>query len=283
MLPLLQAPPPAFRTRTTPHLPAPELLLSDLYPPAPQPFTALEAQAAVAFKELTTIIDNSGLMAAPKYLSGYSVEILRYAFCLSIFIGCWYAGVHGGVGSAPGEAWKQALILWTSAVGLGVFWHIMSFTAHDIGHRSLANGSYFCQYAQAGLDHLRALADSLLRLSYQGTTFSVSSFLTAWEVSRSDGGAMVRPSRLLVSLGPLLTMACFCLAEHNIHHHMTNDLEHDPDVQQLPFLALNKGSLDNLWSTRYKEYKVRTGCSSIPRSNLHADCLFTCSSVPAAV
>ena len=27
-------------------------------------------------------------------------------------------------------------------------------------------------------------------------------------------------------------------------------------VQQLPFLALNKGSLYNLWSTRYKEYKL---------------------------
>lgn len=36
---------------------------------------------------------------------------------------------------------------------------------------------------------------------------------------------------------------------------MTNDVEHDPDVQQLPFLALNEASLDSLWSTRYKEYK----------------------------
>jgi hypothetical protein len=36
---------------------------------------------------------------------------------------------------------------------------------------------------------------------------------------------------------------------------MTNDVEHDPDVQQLPFLALDKSSLDSLWSTRYKEIK----------------------------
>ncbi|KAL7409821.1 fatty acid desaturase-domain-containing protein [Mrakia frigida] len=201
---------PAFRTRTTPHLPAPTLLLSDLYPPAPQPFTALEAQAAVHFKELSVIIDKSGLMAAPKYASGYSVELVRYAALLAVFGSCWYGGVYGGVGSAPGEGWKQALIIWVSAVALGVFWHIMSFTAHDIGHRSLANGSYFWNNILGVL---------------------ISDFM---------GG---------------LSIGWWC-HEHNIHHHMTNDLEHDPDVQQLPFLALNKGSLNNLWSTRYKEYKL---------------------------
>lgn len=37
---------------------------------------------------------------------------------------------------------------------------------------------------------------------------------------------------------------------------MTNELEHDNDVQMAPFLAFNVESLDSLWSTLDKEYKV---------------------------
>jgi hypothetical protein len=50
---------------------------------------------------------------------------------------------------------------------------------------------------------------------------------------------------------------------------LPNDVEHDPDVQQLPFLALNKASIDSLWSTRYKEYKVFDAFAALAVSVQH--------------
>lgn len=119
----------------------PTLVVADLYPPAPQPFTALEVQASADFRALGDIIESSGLMQAPPLLSGYSVELLHYASCLAVFLTAWWALVYGGYGADSNI--KQAALVWTSAVGLGVYWHLASYTAHDIGHRSIANGSYF--------------------------------------------------------------------------------------------------------------------------------------------
>lgn len=39
---------------------------------------------------------------------------------------------------------------------------------------------------------------------------------------------------------------------HNVHHIITNDPEHDPDIQHLPFFAVTKRFTQNLYSTFHK-------------------------------
>ncbi|OZJ02432.1 hypothetical protein BZG36_04464 [Bifiguratus adelaidae] len=39
---------------------------------------------------------------------------------------------------------------------------------------------------------------------------------------------------------------------HNVHHIITNDPEHDPDIQHLPFFAVSERFANNLYSTYYK-------------------------------
>ncbi|WVF66640.1 hypothetical protein IAT40_001381 [Kwoniella sp. CBS 6097] len=39
---------------------------------------------------------------------------------------------------------------------------------------------------------------------------------------------------------------------HNIHHLVTNHLEHDPDIQHIPFFAISKNFFGSLWSTYHK-------------------------------
>lgn len=41
-------------------------------------------------------------------------------------------------------------------------------------------------------------------------------------------------------------------SNHNYHHIMTNDPEHDPDIQHLPFLAVSERFFDNLYSFYYR-------------------------------
>nr|KAJ3412350.1 hypothetical protein HK105_002375 [Polyrhizophydium stewartii] len=38
---------------------------------------------------------------------------------------------------------------------------------------------------------------------------------------------------------------------HNVHHIVTNDPEHDPDIQHMPFLAVSARFVNNLYSTYY--------------------------------
>lgn len=39
---------------------------------------------------------------------------------------------------------------------------------------------------------------------------------------------------------------------HNVHHIITNDPEHDPDIQHLPFFAVSTKLTQNLYSTFHK-------------------------------
>ncbi|KAK9342869.1 fatty acid desaturase-domain-containing protein [Lipomyces starkeyi] len=40
-------------------------------------------------------------------------------------------------------------------------------------------------------------------------------------------------------------------SSHNVHHFVTNDPVHDPDIQQLPFFAVSTKTLNNIFSTYY--------------------------------
>lgn len=42
-------------------------------------------------------------------------------------------------------------------------------------------------------------------------------------------------------------------SNHNVHHVVTNSIEHDPDIQHLPVLAISDEQFEGYWSTYYKK------------------------------
>ena len=84
----------------------------------PQSTLSLEQQTqhSRAYKELHTRILDAGLYETP-YLTGYGPEILRYILLASL--------------SAYAYSYNWFI---TSAVFLGLMWHQLVFTAHDLGH-----------------------------------------------------------------------------------------------------------------------------------------------------
>lgn len=91
-----------------------------------------------------------------------------------------------------------------SAVFFGLFWHQITFVAHDAGHNAITHNYIF---------------DNLL-----GTV-----------VAALFGG---------------LSLDWWKTA-HNIHHIVTNQPEHDPDIQHLPIFAVTDRFLQSVFSTYY--------------------------------
>lgn len=100
-------------------LPGPEL--NTLEPPPTDLSLRVQSQHSRAYKELHKRIVSAGLYKTP-YLTGYGPEVLRYTVlgCLSA-----YAYLHN---------W-----LMTSAVFLGLMWHQLVFSAHDLGHMGVTH------------------------------------------------------------------------------------------------------------------------------------------------
>jgi delta8-fatty-acid desaturase len=95
----------------------------------------------------------------------------------------------------------------SGAVLMGVFWHGISFCAHDAGHHSVTGQSH--------IDNLIGI----FMASYLG---GVS--VTWWQLN------------------------------HNTHHVVTNHIEHDPDIQHLPFLAITDRLFSGVYSSYYKRF-----------------------------
>ncbi|KIP11390.1 hypothetical protein PHLGIDRAFT_63764 [Phlebiopsis gigantea 11061_1 CR5-6] len=75
-----------------------------------------ESQHSQAFKELHQRIIDAGLYQT-RYIGGYGPEVLRYAIFIIISV----------------LAYRREWFL-TSAFFLGLFWHQVTFTVHDLGH-----------------------------------------------------------------------------------------------------------------------------------------------------
>jgi len=95
--------------------------LATLEPPPTSLSLHDQAQHSRAYKELHTRIVDAGLYETP-YLTGYGPEVLRYALLASLSA---YTYSHN---------W-----LITSAVFLGLMWHQLVFTAHDLGHMGVTH------------------------------------------------------------------------------------------------------------------------------------------------
>lgn len=99
--------------------PAPTL--STLLPPPTNLSPKVQAQHSAAYKELHKRIVDAGFYKTP-YLTGYGPEVARYMLL-------------GGLSAfAYSKGWFM-----TSAVFLGLMWHQLMFTAHDLGHMGVTH------------------------------------------------------------------------------------------------------------------------------------------------
>mmetsp|Transcript_17587 Transcript_17587/g.38485 ORF Transcript_17587/g.38485 Transcript_17587/m.38485 type:complete len:547 (-) Transcript_17587:29-1669(-) len=58
-------------------------------------------------------------------------------------------------------------------------------------------------------------------------------------------------------------------ANHNTHHVTCNSVEHDPDIQHLPAMAISKELFGKFWSTYYEKYFVTDGVARFLVSYQH--------------
>ena len=89
---------------------------SAIQPPPATLSQVLQQQHITAYRALHDRIKQAGLYDTP-FISGYGPEILRYALFAAI--------------AAAAYSFSYFFI---SAVSLGLLWHQLSFTAHDLGH-----------------------------------------------------------------------------------------------------------------------------------------------------
>ncbi|KAI8849911.1 fatty acid desaturase, partial [Chytridium lagenaria] len=68
-------------------------------------------------------------------------------------------------------------------------------------------------------------------------------------------------------------------SNHNVHHIVTNDPEHDPDIQHMPFIAVSVRFMENLYSTYYRRTLDFDSVAKFFIPFQHR--LFTCSCVSA--
>jgi delta8-fatty-acid desaturase len=177
-----------------------------LEPPAPpagiEP--AREQAISKAYRVLHDEVKAAGLYTLRP--AGYMRELSRYAVLFAAFVGCY---AHG--------------YFLLSSLCLGLFWHQVTFSAHDAGHSGITGNH---------------------------------------AVDRAIGIFIASP------LGGL-SLGWWC-DNHDVHHLVTNHPEHDPDIQHMPFFAINPAFLvaaapseavgkeapapgpHGLWSTYYR-------------------------------
>lgn len=103
--------------------PAPTL--TNIVPPPTNLSLKIQAEHSAAYKALHQRVMDTGLYETP-FLTGYGPEVVRY---LLLAAGSAFAYSHN---------W-----LITSAVCLGLLWHQLSFTVHDLGHMGVTHNWLF--------------------------------------------------------------------------------------------------------------------------------------------
>jgi sphingolipid 8-(E)-desaturase len=103
------------------HPASPAPTLSALLPPPSDLSLKVQYQHSAAYKALHKRITDAGLYKTP-YLTGYGPEFARYVL----------------LGSISAYAYSQNWLI-TSAVFLGLMWHQLVFTAHDLGHMGVTH------------------------------------------------------------------------------------------------------------------------------------------------
>lgn len=85
--------------------------------PGPSPLSPkVESEHSKAYKELHKRVSDAGLFKT-RYISGYGPEVVRYVAFIALSV------------LAYSKGWYL-----TSAFFLGLYWHQVTFTVHDLGH-----------------------------------------------------------------------------------------------------------------------------------------------------
>jgi delta8-fatty-acid desaturase len=107
------------RNLVSPHFPGPTLASLQLPPSNLSP--KMQAKHSKAWRELHKRITAAGLYKT-HYITGYGPELIRYTLLASISI---FTYLHNWI--------------ITSAVFLGLLWHQLVFSAHDLGHMGVTH------------------------------------------------------------------------------------------------------------------------------------------------
>lgn len=95
--------------------------LETLSPPPSTLSRRVQTQHSVAYKELHKRIVDAGLYECP-YITGYGPEVIRYTLLAALSIWTYQ------------HSWYIP-----SAFFLGLFWHQLTFTVHDLGHMGVTH------------------------------------------------------------------------------------------------------------------------------------------------
>jgi sphingolipid 8-(E)-desaturase len=95
--------------------------LSDLHPAPTSLSLQVQARHSAAYKQLHKRITDAGLYDCP-YVTGYGPEVLRYAL----------------LAACSALAYSHSWYI-TSAIFLGLLWHQLVFTVHDLGHMGVTH------------------------------------------------------------------------------------------------------------------------------------------------
>jgi delta8-fatty-acid desaturase len=140
----------------------------------------------------------------------------------------------------------------------------------ELGQRIAAEGLYDCNYwayfrESCRYSVLAALSYTFLRLGWYWTSGFFLGFL--WQqlvFTVHDAGHMGITHNFQFDSTIGMTIAsyigglslCWWKHNHNVHHIVTNEPEHDPDIQHMPFFAISHRFLDSLRSTYYGHIMV---------------------------
>ncbi|KAF3942137.1 hypothetical protein ABW19_dt0206607 [Dactylella cylindrospora] len=146
---------------------------------------ATQSNIIVKYRELDKKLRDKGLYECNYW--AYGIECIRYSMFFAAFVFFLKTG------------WYKL-----SAIFIGIFWHQLTFTAHDAGHM--------------GITH----------------NFTIDTLIGIF-IADFCGG---------LSIG-------WWKRNHNVHHIVTNEPDHDPDIQHLPFFAVDQKFFRSLYSTYY--------------------------------
>ncbi|CUM67951.1 uncharacterized protein PRCAT00005664001 [Priceomyces carsonii] len=138
----------------------------------------------------------------------------------------------------------------------------------DLHEILIKNGFYKCNYWSyfrelVKISSLLLFSFSFLKLSY----YKISAILLgmAWQqmtfIAHDAGHVSITHNYQIDNLFGML-ISCWIgglslgwwKRNHNVHHLITNDPVHDPDIQHLPFFAVSVRLLEDVYSTYYEKY-----------------------------
>ena len=138
----------------------------------------------------------------------------------------------------------------------------------ELQKRIKAEGLYDCNYAAYGIECLRyasffcAFLFLLQSGWYISSAVPLACFWHQLTFTVHDAGHMGITHDFTIDSTIAMTIASFLgglsagwwKRNHNVHHFVTNDPEHDPDIQYIPIFAVTHRFLHSLTSTYYERF-----------------------------